>query len=287
MLELKNQYKVVSNQPGLDEVEKVIEIKRERDDTFVDVEVIYEKFIRLNLLEPELKKLLLKSCSPSNNYDFIYYIQLAIIENNLGDKNVKFVQRQMRNTNANMLDVISEQFKQTKCVCIHGMIGTGKKELATEFGWRMVDEEWCVQVFNFNTLEDDFRCFAKDKLCISVDGENIKNVLQSISNRLGLLSGKKFLFIILNVLAYDEIAIYMRHILKSNKTKRSAQQKVMVLLTSPHENLLYESSIENVQLELNPFSYGEVDDFLSKFYARKTALDKKRKKKLLDITSFG
>jgi hypothetical protein len=286
MLKLKNQYEIEWDSRDSDEVEKVI------TSTFADVEVIYEKFIRLNLLEPQLKKHLLKSCSPSNNNDFIHKIQLAIIENNLGDKNVKFVQRQMRNTNANMLDVISEQFKQTQCVCIHGMIGTGKKELATEFGWRMVDEEWCVQVFNFNTLEYDFRCFAKNKLCISVDGENIKNVLQSISNRLGLLSGKKFLFIILNVLVYDEIAIYMRHILKSNKTKRSAQQKdphqkVMVLLTTPHKNLLYESSIENVQLELNPFSYGEVDDFLSKFYARKTALDKKRKKKLLDITSFG
>jgi hypothetical protein len=285
MLELKNQYKIVSNQPGLDEVDKVIEIKRESDDTFADVEVIYEKFIRLNLLEPQLKKHLLKSCSPSNNYGFNFNSQFSI-ETNLDpeERNDKFVERQMRNTNANMLDVISDQFKQTKCVCIYGMIGTGKKELATEFGWRMVDEEWCVQVFNFNTLEDDFRCFAKDKLCISVDGENIKNVLQSISNRLGLLSvNKRFLFIILNVLVYKEIAIYMRHILE----KKDSHQNMMVLLTTPHIKLLNTSKVDYVQLELNPFSYEEVDDFLSKFYARKTALDKKRKQKLLDITSFG
>jgi hypothetical protein len=294
VLELKNQYKIESNQPDMNEFEKVIEINREsKDDTFADVEVIYEKFIRLNLLDPKLKKHLRDSFSPLNSYDFIYKIQLAIIENNLEDQNVKFIERQMKHTKTNMLDVISEQFKQTKCVCIHGMIGTGKKELVTEFGWRMVDKEWCVQVFDFNTLEDDFRCFAKENLCISVDGENIKNVLQSISNRLGLLSvSKKFLFIILNVLVYDEIAIYVRHILKSNKTPRFTQQKdslqnVMVLFTTPHKNLLSTSKIENVQLELNAFSYKEVDEFLSKFYARKPTLDKKQKQKLLDITSFG
>ena len=216
----------------MDNVEKVIVT-----DKSDEIDTIYEKFIRLIILEPNIKIHILKSMSTSNSCDFLFNIQLAIIENNLASRNPNFIERQMQ------LDLF-QIFDNNKCVCVHGLIGMGKKEFASEFGHRLIENESfdVIYAFEFETFEDDFRQFAKE-LGLTEETSNsnelglteetsmtnvrVKDLVRDVQYRLKLLEKRRFLFVFLNVLDRQQIEPYMPCVFKCKNVK--------LLVTTPNK----------------------------------------------------
>ena len=204
----------------MDNVEKVIVT-----DKSDEIDTIYEKFIRLIILEPNIKIHILKSMSTSNSVDFLFNIQLTIIENNLAPRNPNFNTRQ---TQINL----SENFDNNKCVCVHGLIGMGKKEFASEFGHRLIENESfdVIYAFEFETFEDDFRQFAKE-LGLTEETSNsnvrVKDLVRDVQYRLKLLEKRRFLFVFLNVLDSQQIEQYMSCVFDCENVK--------LLVTTPNK----------------------------------------------------
>ena len=163
--------------------------------------------------------------STSNSYYFLFNIQLAIIENNLAPRHPNFIPRQTQIS-------LSEIFDRNKCVCIHGLIGMGKKELACEFGHRLIENESfdVIYAFEFETFEDDFRQFAKE-LGLTEETSNsnvrVKDLVRDVQYRLKLLEKRRFLFVFLNVFDSQQIEPYMPCVFKCKNVK--------LLVTTPNK----------------------------------------------------
>ena len=158
-----------------------------------------------------------------SRYDFIFNIQLAIIENNLAPRNPNFIDRQTQ------LDLI-KIFDNNKCVCIHGLIGMGKKEFASEFAHRLIVNESfdVIYAFEYETFEDDFRQFAKE-LGITketIAKTSVKYLVRDVQYRLKLLEKRRFLFVFLNVFDSQQIEQYMSCVFDCENVK--------LLVTTPN-----------------------------------------------------
>ena len=259
--DLKKQYEIKYYSGNHNERERVMETKSKTN----TIDVIYEKFIRLCILDPNLKTNIRFYYSQNN--DSIYKIQLPTIKNNLDKRNSNVVER-----DNNLVDKMSKLLLDShSCIYVNGEVGTGKKELANELGWR-VHADYCVRVFNFDKIESDFRQFAA-KLGAHATGNAIKDLAENVACRLEELDDRKFLFIILDVLDLNDLELYMTHQILS-------LTNVKILLTTPHEHLHFEQS---VSIRLDLFSIDEVNKYLSAFYTRKPKLNDIQKKKIFKL----
>ena len=273
MNDLKSQYKIEYFSANFDAREKAIETIDKSSNSTIDV--IYEKFIRLTILEPNLKTYLMTYISffqhhdTNNDDDSIYKIQLPTIVNNLAKRNARFIER-----DDNVIDKMGQLLESHKCLCVHGEMGIGKQELAIEFGWR-VHADYCVRVFHFDTIESDFRQFAQI-LGAQVNANSTKDLVENVAFRLRKLNNRKFLFIILNVLDFEDVEVYVNHFISLTNVK--------FLLTTPHKKLLNTHYIDqSAQIELNWFSLNEANEYLRRFYERSPQLDKSQKRKLFEL----
>jgi len=254
--DLKSLYRIEFKSGNHNERERVIETKSSTN----TIDVIYEKFIRLNILEPRLKSYIKNS----------YKTRLPTIVNNLDKQNPKFIER-----DNNVIDEISELLKSHICLCVHGEMGTGKKQLATELGWRL-HADYCVRVFHFDEIKDDFRQFAE--LLGAHLTDNSKYLVENVATRLRMLDDRKFLFIILDVLDFKDMEVYMTEQILS-------LTNVKFLLTTPHEDLKFEQkvSFRFKKFGLDLFGPGEADKYLSEYYERNPRLDENQKKRIFEI----
>ena len=273
MNDLKSQYKIEYFSANFDAREKAIETIDKSSNSTIDV--IYEKFIRLTILEPNLKTYLMTYISffhhhdTNNDDDSIYKIQLPTIVNNLAKRNARFIER-----DDNVIDKMGQLLESHKCLCVHGEMGIGKQELAIEFGWR-VHADYCVRVFHFDTIESDFRQFAQI-LGAQVNANSTKDLVENVAFRLRKLNNRKFLFIILNVLDFEDIEVYVNRFISLTNVK--------FLLTTPHKKLLNTHYIDqSAQIELNWFSLNEANEYLRRFYERSPQLDKSQKRKIFEL----
>jgi hypothetical protein len=271
--DLKSQYKIEYFSANFDAREKAIETIDKSSNITIDV--IYEKFIRLTILEPNLKTYLMTYISffhhhdTNNDDDSIYKIQLPTIVNNLAKRNARFIER-----DDNVIYKMGQLLESHKCLCVYGEMGIGKQELAIEFGWR-VHADYCVRVFHFDTIESDFRQFAQI-LGAQVNANSTTDLDENVAFRLRKLNNRKFLFIILNVLDFKDIEVYVNRFISLTNVK--------LLLTTPHEKkLLNTHYIDNDQIELNWFSLNEANEYLRRFYERSPQLDKSQKRKLFEL----
>jgi len=296
--DLKSQY-IIKRFSDCDVVEKKIET----NSSIKDVDVIYEKFIRLNILEPNLKSYIIGlaphhyfpqpqfesleidsfesgdeckiECSNPESFKHTslkpdFNMQHPTIPNNLGNRNEQYIERD----NVNRLDQLRlKQLESETFICVYGEIGTGKKEFAFEYGWRVCDD-YCVRVFNFDTIESDFRQFAQ-LLGAQVDARATKDLVENITFRLSELNKRKFLFIILDVLDYKKIEIYLQEQLLTLKN-------VKFLLTMPNENLL-PSSQKSLKIKLDLFGRDEAHAYFERFYARRPKLEENQKRKIFEL----
>ena len=342
--DLKSQYRIRRDDIDNNVVEKKIETTE--NSNIKDVDVIYEKFIRLNILEPNLKSYIsdsyrfdvpqpqlesskpdsseseskcflsesesdsskpisleskrkpdsffkplipqLESCTISNelkrelkrrlNPESLeptslkpdFNMQHPTITNNLGNRNEQYIERD----SVNRLDEFRlKQLESETFICVHGEMGTGKKEFAFEYGWR-VCADYCVRVFHFDTIESDFRQFAQ-LLGAQVNASATKDLVENIAFRLSELNKRKFLFIFLDVLDYKKIEIYLQeHILTLKNVK--------FLLTMPNENLLPNSQ-KSLKIKLDLFSRDEAHAYFERFYVRRPKLEENQKRKIFEL----
>ena len=88
--------------------------------------------------------------------------------------------------------------------------------------------------FIFDTIESDFRQFAqilgaqvyahaakglKEKLGAQVNDNATKNLVENVDVRLRELNDRKFLFIILNVLDFEDIEVYVNRFISLTNVK--------------------------------------------------------------------
>ena len=207
----------------------------------------------------------------NQNDNSLYKIQLPTIVNNLDTRNEKFLERDNVE-----IDKMCKLLEDHKCICVHGEMGTGKKELAIEFGWR-VNADYCVRVFHFDTIESDFRQFAQ-LLGAQVNANATKDLVENVDVRLRALNDRKFLFIILDVLDFKDMEVYMTEQILS-------LTNVKFLLTTPHEDLKFEQkvSFRFKKFGLDLFGPGEADKYLSEYYERNPRLDENQKKRIFEI----
>jgi DNA replication protein DnaC len=260
--DLKSQYRIQHKNRDHNNVEKIIELANKTNTN--DIDSVYEKFIRLNILEPKLKTYILDLDGPS------FKKQHPTIPNNLGKRNEQYIERD----SVNRLDELRlKQLESQKFICVHGETGTGKKEFAIEYGWR-VCTDYCVRVFHFETIERDFRHLAQI-LGAQVNANATKDLVENIAFRLSELNNRNFLFIILDVLDFKSIEIYLQEQLLS-------LENVKFLFTTPHENLLPNAK-KSLKIKLDLFSRDEANAYFERFYARRPKLDEKQKWKIFEL----
>jgi hypothetical protein len=171
--DLRSQYSIRSDNIDYNVVEKKIETTK--NSNIKDVDVIYEKFIRLNILEPNLKSYIidyfpqpqLESSKPESflkpdsskpisleskrkpesleieSLKPDFNMQHLTITNTLCNRNEQYIERD----SVNRLDELRlKQLESETFICVHGEMGAGKKEFAFEYGWRVCADN-CTRLF--------------------------------------------------------------------------------------------------------------------------------------------
>ena len=118
--DLKSEYKIENFSGNFDGRKKVIEAIEAKNGSKHTIDVIYEKFIRLTILEPELKTHIVNTfhghssqdtkMTDNQNDNSIYKIQLPTIVNNLDTRNASFLERD------NVIDKMCKLLESHKCI---------------------------------------------------------------------------------------------------------------------------------------------------------------------------
>jgi hypothetical protein len=210
--ELQSSYEIDESMPGFDGKERVIVVNEN-----VDVEVIYERLIRLLILEPNL----ISRIKPKGSNDVKIESDLNKAKNFdereehlLSRKeNLDFSQSpsSFANNETNVVDKIDlhSLFEREFLVVVHGEEGVGKRTFVNEFlrEWLKREEDRKCLTFDCDCIEDDFRRFAK-KLRINGAIKTINDLLHDLIFRISQTK-TKLIFVFLNVDKFESIKLYM------------------------------------------------------------------------------
>jgi hypothetical protein len=201
--ELMSLYVIHHFNSDLDRIEKeIVTIKN------ADVEIIFERFIRLTILEPNLKT---RMKSKGNN---VY----NLVNGFVGFNGKSFAEREefylSRKNNLEFSTSPSSSFanKETMnvsdflVVVVHGEDGVGKRTYVKEYLVEKEVDRVCL-TFDSEHIEDDFRRFAK-KLRINCATKTINDLLHDLIFRISQ-NKMKLLFVFLNVDKFENIKLYM------------------------------------------------------------------------------
>ncbi len=215
----------------LEELQTLYEIKRFNSDLFrtervivakekmMDVEVIFERFIRLTILEPNLKSRM----KPRGNNSY------NMVNGFVGFNGRSFTEREefylSRNNNLEFssspsslaskeTNVVGELdlhrlFEREFVVVVQGEEGVGKRTFVNESlqEWLEREEDRKCSTFDCDHIEDDFRQFAK-KLRINCATKTINDLLHDLVFRISQ-NKMKLIFVFLNVDKFESIKLYM------------------------------------------------------------------------------
>ena len=214
--ELQTLYEIKRFNSDLDRTEQVIVVK----ENLMDVEVIYERFIRLTILEPNLKsRMKPKVNHPYNMVNgFVGFNVKSFFEREefyLSRKNnLEFSSSPssyFANKETNVVDKLDldRLFEREFVVVVHGEEGVGKRPYVNEFlrGWIEGKVDRICSTFDCDRIEDDFRRFAKN-LRINSATKTINDLLHDLIFRISQ-NKMKLIFVFLNVDKFENIKLYM------------------------------------------------------------------------------